>query len=269
MTTLQDAALSVASAPKMPPEIAKAVIAVMKKIKQLGVDEKNAHGGYNYVSVDKFFDHVGRLMAEADLFNVVNEVSSVTERKEATDNYGKTKVSNWMTCTYEIFLFHASGAEYGPIRRTVQVAATGPQSYGSAMSFAEKYFLRGLFKIPTGEQDADQDAQLGLPQSCANGGARRDDDGHANAVSTYVKNSKKRIAEFTDLDALKEWWADQDKMMRGLFDSENDAKFQDLRAAYIKHGTALKAKDSAPATNGTTHAQKTNGAHMTGDAIPY
>jgi hypothetical protein len=151
----------------MPPEIAKGVVAVMKKIKMLGVDDKNQHGGYNYVSVDKFFDHVGRLMAEADIFDLIDEVSTVSEKKEAVDSYGKAKVSAWLTCTYDIFLFHASGAQFGPIRRTVQVQASGPQSYGSGMSFVEKYFLRGLFKIPTGEKDADDHPVDGLPEAVA------------------------------------------------------------------------------------------------------
>ena len=248
----------------MPPESAKAVITVMKQIKQLGVDEKNQHGGYNYVSVDKFFDHVGRLMAEADIFDLVNEVSSNTEKKETVDSYGKVKVSNWLMCEYAIFLYHASGAQYGPITRTVQVAATGPQSYGSAMSFVEKYFLRGLFKIPTGEKDADDSAPDGLPVSGQRQPAKGDDEGFASGADRFVKNAKIRIAEFTTVSALKGWWADQDKAFAGFFDGEKDPKFQALRAVYIARGTALKASVEA-----ITQPPKTNGERLTSDAIPY
>lgn len=257
-----NAIIDAAPSPKMPPEIAKAVITVMKQIKQLGVDEKNQHGGYNYVSVDKFFDHVGRLMAEADIFDVVNEVSSTTEKKETVDSYGKVKVSNWLTCEYAIYIYHASGAEYGPILRTVQVAATGPQSYGSAMSFVEKYFLRGLLKIPTGEKDADDSAPDGLPVTSARQPKVADDSALAGA-DRFVKNAKIRIAEFTTVAALKDWWADQDKSFSGFFDGENDPKFKALRASYIERGTVLKnaAENAKPF--------KPNGENLTGDQIPY
>ena len=36
----------------MPPAVAAAIIAVKKQVKQLGHDDKNEHGRYNFVSVD-------------------------------------------------------------------------------------------------------------------------------------------------------------------------------------------------------------------------
>ena len=146
---------------KMPPEIAKAIVKVMGEVKKLGKDADNKHGGYKYVSVDQFFDQIGALMHGAGIFVVVDETACETASRETVDAYGKVKVSNWLTSHYDISIFHDSGAQFGPIKRTIQVQSTGPQSYGSAISYVEKYFLRSLFKIPTGEQDAD--AQEGLP----------------------------------------------------------------------------------------------------------
>ena len=57
-------------------------------------------------------------------------------------------------------LYHTSGTSYGPIHRKMMVAATGPQAFGSSQSYIEKYFLRALFKVPTGETDADADEQF-------------------------------------------------------------------------------------------------------------
>lgn len=153
---------------RMPADLAKAIVKVMGEVKKLGKDTRNDHGRYNYVSVDQFFDQIGKLMSEAGMFVVVNETDCETAIRTTVDSYGKEKSSAWLTSHYDIFLYHESGAEYGPIKRTIQVSASGPQSYGSAISFVEKYFLRSLFKIPTGEQDADADAHEGLPANALN-----------------------------------------------------------------------------------------------------
>lgn len=148
----------------MPPEIAKAVVSVMGKVKMLNKDEKNSFAKYNYVSVDKFFDQIGRLMAEAGIFVLIDEIATNVEMRESVDDYGKVKKYNWLICQYEIRIYHESGVCHGPLTRAVQVQASGPQAYGSAQSYVEKYFLRSLFKVPTGEADADADAQEGLPK---------------------------------------------------------------------------------------------------------
>ena len=146
----------------MPPEIAKAVVSVMGKIRMLGKDNRNEHGRYNYTSVDKFYEFVGPLMSEAGIFVLIDEKESEIAMRESVDSYGKVKSSAWLAIDYDVSLFHESGAVYGPIRRSIQVLASGPQAYASGVSFVEKYFLRSLFKIPTGDQD-DVDASAPEP----------------------------------------------------------------------------------------------------------
>ena len=147
----------------MPPEIAKAIIAVNKKVKQLGKDDENTFARFKYVSVDKFYDNIGPLMAEAGLFVICEEVGCEVAPRETQNEQGSVKKSVWLSAHYELTLFHETGVQYGPIHRMITVPATGPQAFGSGMSYVEKYFLRGLFKIPTGEQDADAEAQEGVP----------------------------------------------------------------------------------------------------------
>lgn len=161
------------SRPKMPPAIAAAVIAVKKQVRQLGKDEENKFARFKYVSVDKFYEVIGQLMANAGLFVVTDEMSIATEKRETQTEQGQVKASVWITATYELFLFHESGAEYGPIHRTIMVQATGPQAFGSGMSYVEKYFLRSLFKVPTGEDDADAAPQEGVPEGTRRGGATK------------------------------------------------------------------------------------------------
>lgn len=149
--------------PPMPPEIAKAIVAVNKQIKSLRKDETNKFANFKYVSVDGFYEAIGPLHAGAGIFVFTDEVETSLERRETSDDAGRVKASNWLLTKYEITIYHESGAEWGPIRREMMVAATGPQAYGIGPSYVEKYFLRGLHKVPTGDGDADSHEQTGLP----------------------------------------------------------------------------------------------------------
>jgi hypothetical protein len=160
-----DQAAETRARPKMSPDIAKAILTVMAKIKPLTKDSKNTFQKYSYVSVDQFYDLVGRLMAEADLFVMAFEKTMIVAKQSSTDDRGVTKESVWLSAVYDMYLYHASGAEFGPIERSIKVPASGAQSYASALSFVEKYFLRGLFKIPTGDPDADAEDKRTLPDT--------------------------------------------------------------------------------------------------------
>lgn len=152
-----------AKLPPMPVEIAKAVIAVKRQIERIGKDETNAFAKFKYASVDQFYEAVGPLMAQAGLFDLVQEVDLNVEMREVQQENGAIKKSLWLTANYEIWMYHESGCQFGPIPRKIIVPATGPQAFGSGQSYVEKYFLRALFKIPTGEADADAERQEGIP----------------------------------------------------------------------------------------------------------
>jgi hypothetical protein len=135
----------------MPKSVASGVVAVTRGVNTLYRSERNNFAEYNYVSVDSFYEALGPLMAEAGIFDIINEVRSATDK-------------GFLYCEYEIFLVSAEGEMYGPIRTNVTVKAQGPQAYASAKSYAEKYFLRQIFKVPTGEKvDADMHDKTILP----------------------------------------------------------------------------------------------------------
>jgi hypothetical protein len=136
--------------PTMPKSVAAKVVAVSRNIKKLHHDKRNEYASYNYVSVDSFYEALGPIMADAGLFVIVDEVSATADK-------------GFLTANYELFLVSEEGDSYGPIHRQVTVKASGPQSYASAQSYAEKYFLRQIFKVPTGEQDADSHEKTILP----------------------------------------------------------------------------------------------------------
>jgi hypothetical protein len=139
---------------RMPIPIAAAIIKVMKQIRQLGTDERNEHARYNYVSVDKFYSIIGPLMADAGLALLINEAESEVRVSEGE------KKTPWLFASYELTFLHESGAMSTlPMSRSLAMPINGPQTYGAAQSYIEKQFLRQVFKIPTGEKDADETAQ--------------------------------------------------------------------------------------------------------------
>ena len=152
--------------PPMPPEIAKAIVAVMGEVKKLTKEGENKYQKYNFTSVDQFYEALGPIMAKHGLLDMALERSITTEIRETVDDYGKAKKSAWLIAEYDFWLYHESGASFGPVTRSIQVTASGPQSYAAAQSFVEKYFLRNLFKIATGDVDeVDEAPKEGLPQT--------------------------------------------------------------------------------------------------------
>ena len=149
----------------MPAAIAKAVIKTMSEVKKLGKEGNNTFQRYKFTSVDQFYEALGPLMAANGLMDIALERSCEVSIREIADDKGTVKKSAWLNAVFDFWLFHESGVSYGPITRHIQVQATGAQSYASAQSYAEKYFLRNLFKVPTGDvmDEVDASQQVGLP----------------------------------------------------------------------------------------------------------
>lgn len=142
------------AAPAMPPAIAAAIIAVKKQVKALGSDERNEHGRYSYVSVDKFYERIGKLMADAGLALLIDETSTDVRAGEQRADRDKPPAP-WLFAQYALAFMHESGAMSATLRRSIALPISGPQAFGAAQSYIEKQFLRQVFKVPTGEKDAD------------------------------------------------------------------------------------------------------------------
>ena len=136
----------------MPAEISNALTGVMENVGGLVRDKDNKFAGYRFVSHDQIKEKVGKLFAAAGISMVCDEVSA-----EVQDKY--------LRCHYEIYLYHSSGASYGPVHRRIMVSANGPQAFGIAASYVQKYFLRDLLQIPTGEKEADLEPEVDLPSA--------------------------------------------------------------------------------------------------------
>jgi len=127
-----------------PPKIiAKAMGEIQKNIPQLVYDARNEFAGYDYVSIDGYYAQLRPLLSEHGIQIVP------TEERSGISADGKT-----LKVTFAFYVLHESGEIWNfPIRHSVFVPYQGAQSAGSAMSYADKFVMRTLFKIPTGDQE--------------------------------------------------------------------------------------------------------------------
>lgn len=144
----------------MPQAITEAVLEVMAGVKKLAQNERNDHGGYTFASVDDFYEMVRPLMATAGLWVFPEEIATSFRATQSGQN-----TSTWLVVKFEFSFFHKSGVQWDhrPVRTIMANAAMGPQAFGAAASYADKFFLRALFRIATGELEIDHGVDGALP----------------------------------------------------------------------------------------------------------
>jgi hypothetical protein len=143
----------------LPKEMAEAVLLVMQELKSLAKTGRNDHGRYNFAPVDDFYDAVHDLLPKYGLLPTADEVDSElvpmeTATFDSKGNPTAKKVAIWIKSTW-IFKLNHNGVTSEGFRRIVWVPTAGPQTAGIAQSYADKNFMRSLFKIRTGEYELD------------------------------------------------------------------------------------------------------------------
>ena len=122
-------------------DLSERVAAAMAAIKSVSKTAFNEHNKYKYASADDIFDMVRPILAEHKLEICMDEISS-----EVIEQNGK----KYILLTYSIGF---AGAR--PERRTFMLQIIGTQTFGAAMTYAVKYWLRSKLLISTGEADLD------------------------------------------------------------------------------------------------------------------
>jgi len=126
-----------------PKVISNALFDVQTQVKRLVHDQSNDFANYRYVSIDAYYEAVRPMLNKAGIMIIPNEEDA------AISPDGKT-----FKVKFSFHIMHKDGEVWEmPIRRTVYLGYSGAQSCGSALSYAEKFVMRTLFKIPTGEYD--------------------------------------------------------------------------------------------------------------------
>lgn len=151
--------------------IVQAICKVQSGMEAVKKSQRNAHGGYMFASTDDIYAEVCRRMADAQLVIIPLEEEAEIQRVEKD---GKT--AQWARCVFS-FVLATPDATWTDKRskRTLFIQVTGPQTFQAAQSYAEKAYLRALFKIPTGDMDLDSIAQGDTEedQTALNGKAKR------------------------------------------------------------------------------------------------
>lgn len=129
----------------MPLDIVQSVVAIKAKIQKLEHDAENKHGGYKYTSGDAMYEALRKLMADVGLVIVAME----TECDKAGD--GKT-----IRATFQFILATEKATwTHTNLKRTQYQPWMGAQTFQAAQSYAEKAFLKNLFKLSTGEPETE------------------------------------------------------------------------------------------------------------------
>ena len=132
----------------MTPNIAAAMIKIAQAVPQLGKADRNQFAKYNYVSIDKYYEGIAKLAAANGIMWQPREIHTAIE-----SNVGKDGA---LRITYAFDLYHESGDAIEEFSKfTILHPIQGAQTAGSALSYADKLFMRSAFKVVTGEQDAD------------------------------------------------------------------------------------------------------------------
>ena len=142
--------------------ITAAIIKTRKDVGTLGKAAVNPHGNYKYVSIDKYYEVVASAAAKNGLFWTVSEIKS-----GLNSNFGK---GGFMESSYTITMYHESGAVVYEFSRIPMIhPIQGAQTVGSALSYVDKVFMRQIFAVSTGEEDADatnpDDIKLAKPDA--------------------------------------------------------------------------------------------------------
>jgi hypothetical protein len=135
-----------------PQNIYQKLLSIQQKVMGLGKDAKSF--GYGYVTGSKALEHIKPLMNELGLILKQEVIGFTNERQDYTTKNGSkseilTKVDmkfTWIdteTGEKEVLLWHGCGMN------------DWEKGLGSALTYAERYFLLKYFHISTDEDDID------------------------------------------------------------------------------------------------------------------
>lgn len=136
----------------VPGSIVKAICAIQETLESVKKSQKNNHDGYFFSSTDDIYAALTQKMGKVGLLCLCLE--SETEIQRHQNKQGVE--TPWLRVTFNFVLATQDDTWSDPnSKRTILVRLTGPQTFQAAQSFAEKAYLRSLFKIPTGDMDLD------------------------------------------------------------------------------------------------------------------
>lgn len=159
----------------IPGPIVRAIAEIQSSLNAVAKDGRNAHGGYQYASTDAIYAALARKMGEVGLAMITLEDEPEIKILDVTDSKGNAVKQKWCRFRFQ-FVLACEDATWTDARcsRSLFIQLTGAQSFMAAQSYAEKTFLRSLFKLPTGDLDLDAMPTEDDPKRPSSASAKRD-----------------------------------------------------------------------------------------------
>lgn len=190
----------------IPSAIINAICAVQVTVEAVKKSQRNQHGGYQFASTDDIYAALTRKMGEVGLVMI-----SLEDRAEIKRIEKEGKISQWAHMEFSFVLATKDATWSDPrAKRTLYIQVTGPQTFQAAQSYAEKSYLRSLFKLPTGDMDLDsmpqadtEEEQAALnapPKRKSSASAKRDGD---TAVFNDVRAAIANARHSSDLVSIR------------------------------------------------------------------
>jgi hypothetical protein len=205
--------------------LALAITRTTLKLPSLKKDNRNSHGGYNFVSIDDYYATVAKAAAEEGITwtireESVGEIMSVGAKGSLVIRFTFAADVYFDGMIYNNFW---KGSLFHPY--------TGAQTSGSAMSYADKMFQRTTFKVQTGEGDADSAAPIDTSADDLLGESRptpkpitRPFKGMTDEQLRAVKNmTVEALALAKTDDQLSRLWTDNEPTYKGVEETSKQA----------------------------------------------
>lgn len=195
---------------KIPKSIVKAICEIKKSLEAVSKTQKNSHGGYMFASTDDIYAALTRKMGQVGLIVMPLEDKCEIVRIEKKGKDGEPQTVQWAHLEYSFVLATDEDTWSDPrAKRTLYIQVTGPQTFQAATSFAEKAYLRSLFKIPSGDMDLDSMPQAETEEGQAalngNGGKRKSSAAAKRDGTDKLFNEiKQKIETAESLDMLEQ-----------------------------------------------------------------
>lgn len=227
----------------MPAEISKAVIAMMAKVGYIQKTGNNSFHNYKYVSIEDVLEKVQPALTDCGLVITQDEASHAIIAE-----------GNLMEATYAFGLSHISGKQWGPIRHTGLASVRNSKggfddkALNKCHTAARKYFILGLFQIPTGlEADVDEEedkphAPAPRPQAAPQRTAAPQTKEGKTPVQEWVENQTGVIRALSSAQALARWEDTNEATLARLKKADPKAH-SDLEALLLD----MRAKLTRPA----------------------
>lgn len=221
----------------IPSSIVQAICQIMITVDAVKKSQRNTHGGYNFASTDDIYAALTRKMGEVGLVCISLEDKCEIKRVEKDG-----KISQWAHLEFSFVLATTKDTWSDPrAKRTLYIQVTGPQTFQAAQSYAEKSYLRSVFKLPTGDMDLDsmpqadnEDDQVAL----AGKGKRKSSaegkrDGSVKTFNQIRADIQTAISSEMLQHIREAWaqeWADMPGRWAATLNEDYDVKMQELRA---------------------------------------